>query len=41
LPLNEECSDQIEKLKQLGPELVDKKREMATFQKEYMDVKKK
>lgn len=41
LPLNAECSAQISQLKELGPELIDKKREMATFQKEYMEIKKK
>ncbi|KAI6176696.1 DnaJ domain protein [Aphelenchoides bicaudatus] len=41
LPLNEQCSEVISSLKVLGPELTDKKRDMGTFQKEYMDVKKK
>lgn len=41
LPLNKQCSEVIEMLKTAGPELVDKKRDMATFQKEYMDIKKK
>jgi len=41
LPLNEQCSTVIDKLKELGPELTNKKFDMAVFQKEYMEVKKK
>jgi len=41
LPLNEDCSEVINDLKKLGPELTDKKRDMASFQRDYMEIKKK
>jgi predicted nucleic acid-binding Zn-ribbon protein len=31
----------VEKIKEIEPNLVTKKQEMAEFQKEYMDLKKK
>ena len=41
LPLNDQCSTVIDAIKQIGPQLVEKKRDMGTFQKDYMDVKKR
>ena len=41
LPLDENCQQVIESLRSLGPALSDKKREMTTFQREYMEAKKK
>jgi len=41
LPLNAYTRSTIEKIKAIEPILVDKKKEMQEFQKEYMDLKKR
>ncbi|KAI6201157.1 J domain-containing protein [Aphelenchoides besseyi] len=41
LPLDDSCSEVVEKLKVLGPELSEKKRDMSVFQQNYMEIKKK
>lgn len=41
LPLSNASLEAVEKIKEIEPNLVTKKQEMAEFQKEYMDLKKK
>uniref|UniRef100_A0A914EH59 J domain-containing protein n=1 Tax=Acrobeloides nanus TaxID=290746 RepID=A0A914EH59_9BILA len=41
LPLNEFCMDHVIKLKEIEPDIINKKNEMASFQREYMDLKKR
>lgn len=41
LPLHEYCQPYVQKLNELEPTLTNRKNEMADFQKEYMDLKKK
>jgi DnaJ-domain-containing protein 1 len=41
LPLNEACTSIVREIQDVEPMLKDKKREMAAFKKEYMDLKRK
>lgn len=41
LPLNDFCTAHVKKIVEVEPELNEKKTEMATFQREYMDLKKR
>lgn len=41
LPLNEFCMDHVIKLKEIEPDIINKKNEMSSFQREYMDLKKR
>ncbi|KAI6212854.1 hypothetical protein M3Y94_00078300 [Aphelenchoides besseyi] len=41
LPFNENCSELMETLNTLGPELTEKKNQIAAFRDEYMEIKKK
>jgi hypothetical protein len=41
LPLNEHCSPAVDSISTIEPALSEKKTQMAEFQKEYMDLKKR